>query len=158
MLTELFRLVIRGERNEGRSVEVAAHHLPYVIPQRITNVRLKGGHVAFKHHKPPIPPHPKPTNGASKRKTSKPSLVEDWLSTNHVSVISVEEDFDQNSSDNDDDSLQYSQGVWVHDKNQANVDDEVSTVRRSRSFASSLNDNLPAENFSAVTTAPRGRR
>ena len=38
MLTELFRLVIRGERNEGRTVEVAAHHLPCVLPQQ-----LKGG-------------------------------------------------------------------------------------------------------------------
>ena len=29
MLTELFRLVIRGERGESKPVELAAHHLPH---------------------------------------------------------------------------------------------------------------------------------
>ena len=33
MLTELFRLVIRGERGESKTVEVAAHHLPKCQPQ-----------------------------------------------------------------------------------------------------------------------------
>ena len=36
-LTELFRLVIRGDRTEGRTVEVASHHLPCTFPQPATD-------------------------------------------------------------------------------------------------------------------------
>lgn len=49
MLTELFRLVIRGERGEGKTVEIAAHHLPQCHP------RLPH-YPGFTPQKVPLPP------------------------------------------------------------------------------------------------------
>ncbi|XP_047735510.1 uncharacterized protein LOC108664411 isoform X2 [Hyalella azteca] len=160
MLTELFRLVIRGERNEGRSVEVAAHHLPYVIPQRIANGRVKAGHGGPKHNKPPIPPPARPFKGTPKRQAPKPSLTEDCLASSRMSVISVCDDryvSDHYVSDGDENTNRHAQGIWIFGKSKANIDDG-DPVKRSRSFASSLNVSRPGENYSTATLAHSGRK
>ena len=117
MLTELFRLVIRGERNEGRTVEVAAHHLPCVIPQHFAHKHSKGV-LNFSGAKETARPPPVPQRGA--HRSSSPGQGGELVLPQHVSVISVGGGED---------------GAWVVRRNNHNTHRSI-PVRRSNSAVS----------------------